>query len=138
MSHRSRQTSVPRAVATSAVLAVVAVACSKGSAPGRVADGAKGAKEEPWAHHGSEPNGWWKKWAVKDPPFPEGTRFEIETIDLDGTRRTAGWVVRSLRPQPGGIRVEVTGDDGSHLSVGVPPNIATPYGVLPRNESSSR
>jgi hypothetical protein len=134
MKHRSRRTSLPRAVVTFAVLAVVALACSKGTAPGRAADGAKGAEEEPWAHHGSEPNGWWKKWAVKDPPFPEGTRFEIERIDLDGTRRTSAWVVRSLKPQANGFRVEVAGDDGSRMSVDVPPNIATTSGVLPRNE----
>src|SRR5882762_3365926 len=107
-----------RVAAMVSLFLLAATGCSRSHSSG----GAGGAVEQPWSHAWSgDPNGWWTSWKLEKAPFPEGTRFEFETIEMDGSRGTSAWVARSPTPGPGGIFwIEFTGDDGSQRLIAPP------------------
>jgi hypothetical protein len=122
-----------RVAAMVSLFLLAATGCSRSHSSG----GAGGAVEQPWSHAWSgDPNGWWTSWKLEKAPFPEGTRFEFETIEMDGSRGTSAWVARSPTPGPGGMFwIEFTGDDGSSQRLIAPPPLPSSAGpILSRNE----
>lgn len=101
----------------------------------------EGSPEPPWNFADTaDPNGWWTydNWKVEKVKFPEGTRFEFETIHTDGSHRTSTWMVRSAQPASlkGVFNVQLTEVDGSRGSQRsqVPPHLYFDHSIPARNE----
>ena len=123
----------PGRVAVIVSVLLAGIGCSRSHSSGP----AQGAPEQPWAHAWSgDPDGWWTRWKLQKAEFPEGTRFEMETIEMDGSRATSAWVVRSVSAAAGEtVSMDLASDDGSVRRVVAPPPV--PYakqGLLSRNE----
>lgn len=101
----------------------------------------EGAPEPPWNYADTaDSNGWWTydNWQVETVKFPEGTRFEFETIYTDGSRRASTWRVQSAQPASvkGVFNVQLTKVDGSRGSQRsqVPPHLYFDHSIPARNE----
>ena len=113
--------SLARGILTTLLLSV---ACS-----GSDAKSTKSANvvDEPWSRaHYNAPDGWYKKWRASPdstPPYGPGTRFETETIGLDGSYSTETIEVVSIEPRPSGrFQMVLRSSRGQSYRDAIPPD----------------
>lgn len=113
-----------RVVLIVALLAFAGAGCSRSDSSGNEAPG---AIEKEWSHaYSGDRNGWWINWSskLKAAPFANGTRFEFEAIEKDGSRSRIVFEVRSVKPEAGGsFQVELVRENGSVQRESVPPRL---------------
>lgn len=107
------------------VLALVA-GCSRSAAKSTA------TVDEPWsrADQYSDPKPWWKTWSQSldgQAPFGVGTRFETETIGLDGVHRTESFEVTSIEPFMKGFKVQLASSTGRSVKALMPPGLLYTY-----------
>lgn len=115
---RSRPNACSRIVALAAMLLIVAAACSR---------------SQPESVSPSDPSGWWNDWNAEKVEFPEGTRFEFETIFPDGSRGRRVIVVQRVDPAPGGGFNVTLGENSIFERRPLPPPVAFGGSTQPRN-----
>lgn len=109
-----------RLALVASILLIGTAACSKSESPEEVSP--------------TDPDGWWNTWKVEKVEFPAGTRFELETIYTDGSRRGRALVVHTVDPAPGG-GFNVTLEDGSIFQrLPIPPPISSSGPIQTRNK----
>lgn len=113
-----------RVVLIGVLLAFAGAACSRSDSPG---NGGRVAIEKPWSHaYSGDPNGWWINWSskFKAAPFANGTRFEFEAIEKDGSRSRIVFEVGSVKPEAdGSFQVELMTENGAVQRGSVPPRL---------------
>ena len=103
------------------VLALVA-GCSRSDAKSTA------TVDEPWsrADEYSDKNPWWKTWTESlegQAPFGVGTRFETETVGLEGVHRTETFEVTSIEPFMKGFKVRLASSSGQSVKAMMPPEL---------------
>jgi hypothetical protein len=88
--------------------------------------------DEPWsrADEYSHSNPWWKTWTESlegQAPFGVGTRFETESVGLDGIHRNETFEVTSIEPFMKGFKIQLASSTGRSVKALMPPELLYSY-----------
>ena len=84
--------------------------------------------DEPWsrADYYGQTDPWWNGWSESlggQLPFGVGTKFETETIGLDGVHRTEVFEVTAIEPFMQGFKVLLASSSGQSVKALMPPEL---------------